>query len=159
MSARFKDSVALLCSVLFVLLIIKSLIGFAQNETGQDVTQQCVIQMSGTFRNQALAFDGKYGTGWMRYDKSEYTIAVELPANVHQGGLYLCFLKQPTRLVCKNEKGEFYPDEGYGFAHRYIPFITDGTVIIHLWGDEKGFSLSEMHIFSGQEPPDWVQRW
>ena len=87
MSARFKDSVAP-CAQCCLFFNNKILIGFAQNETGQDVTQQCVIQMSGTFRNQALAFDGKYGTGWMRYDKSEYTIAVELPANVHQGGLY-----------------------------------------------------------------------
>lgn len=125
----------------------------------RDITKQCAIRMPGTRESRANAFDDRYMTSWERHSNKACDITVTLPDGISQGGLYLCFFKEPVRMLVLSGEQEIYRELGAGFAHRYIPFAGSETLTIQLAGGQEGFALSEMRVFSGSEPPDGVQRW
>ena len=129
---------------------------------GQDITSECLIRMDGTKIKKLHLFDRNYSTKWERATAKISTITIRLPQDIEQGGLYLCFAIEPRLIeVFHGEDQEaFFREEGDGFAHRYIPFQGSELLRLEISGREQiGFSLSEMYVTSGIEPPEWVQIW
>ncbi len=150
--------------IIFVVLIL--LLPFytphAVDVKGQDITSECFIRMDGAKIKKLHLFDRNYSTKWERATAKTSAITIRLPEETTQGGLYLCFAKEPQLIqVFQGESQEaFYREEGEGYAHRYISFCGNEMLRLEISGREKiGFSLSEMYVTSGIEPPDWVQIW
>lgn len=151
---RIIKALVLLC---LCLVIISP--AFASAKDSRDITAQCKFRLPGTKKSLEKMTDNNYNTYWSRYDKRMYEIVITLPEGVFEGGVYLRFFAEPEKLVALNENGEIYRDEGLGFAHRYVPFTSEGLVTLQLHGTKKGFSLSELSVIAGSEPPEWVQIW
>lgn len=130
-------------------------------EHNPDITKACRFRFSGDNPRDNPAFDRKYKTGLRRYRERVHTVVITLPKGVTQGGLYLCFSLEPARLAVFHEGADepFYVDEGETFAHRYVPFEGGGTLRVEMTGTKEGVTLSELFVFEGAAPPDWVQRW
>lgn len=148
----------LFCFLAFcIFLVLFAVSALAQESI--DITNLCQISMPGTKKAREKMLDGNYNTYWSRYDHRKYELVITLPEGVSEGGLYLRFFAEPAQLAVLNEDGEIHREEGSGFAHRYIPFQAQGQVTVQIWGTKKGFSLSEISVFSGTQPPSWVQTW
>lgn len=150
--------------VLFVvsILILPIYAPQAVYDQQQDISSQCIFRMKGTKSKNKNLFDRNYVTKWGNSSSKTINITIKLPEDINEGGLYLCFSTEPQLLeIYKGEDTDaFYREVGESFAHRYIPFADADILRLEISGHEKmGFSLSELYITSGKEPPDWVQIW
>lgn len=126
-----------------------------------DITSQCRITMPANSKSRKAVFDRQYYTKWARYGERETLIEISLPEGVQAGGLYLCFAIEPEELwLYKADQEEpLHHSLGAGYAHRYLPFEGAQRLTLKLKGGREGFSLSELFVVTGREPPAWVQRW
>lgn len=145
--------------LLLALLFLLPMAALAQQ--GQDITAQCRILMPGPKAARAKAFDRKHRTRWNQWGPRSTRIEVQLPQGVTSGGLYLCFAVEPALLevYADGDSEPLHSQVGESYAHRYLPFEGAGTLRIELTGTRDGVSLAELYVFSGAEPPAWVQRW
>jgi len=149
-------------TVLTLFLILMTLLPLpALAKEGRDITGKCHFTMPGNRAERAKAFDRKYKSAWTRMGARTTVIEIDLPRSAKQGGVYVCFAREPDhmRLTQGNQAVPLYESTGPGFAHRYIPFEGNGPLRLELSTDKEGVAISELYVFSGEQPPHWVQRW
>lgn len=155
----------LLYRMIYFVIVILSLPLFSANAVTikeQDITFRCKIKMQGTKESISKAFDRQYSTRWGIGRSKTSLISIDLPNDIEQGGLYLCFAIEPRQIEVfhGDDQESFYREEGDGFAHRYIPFCGDTKLRLEISSqDQLACLLSELFVTSGKEPPDWVQIW
>lgn len=143
-------------------LLILFFTPLALTEKGHDITSWCTIRVDGAKKNGSKVLDRKYMAKWERYSAKPSTIMISLPQGITEGGIYLCFAIEPQLLeiFIGKDLQPFYSEEGDSFAHRYVPFANCESLRVQISGHlGTGFSLSEIYVTSGEEPPDWVQIW
>ena len=160
MSDRRRGSLPVLLLLLLLLTGLLPVSAVAQE--GREITGKCHITMPGRRAERNKAFDRKYKSAWTRMGTRATHIEIALPKGTKQGGVYLCFAKEPKRLRLLQGKDEtlLHESEGPGFAHQYIPFEGNGRLLLEMEPvGKEGMAISELYVFSGEQPPDWVQRW
>lgn len=128
---------------------------------GREITRECKISLAAHHKDRDALFDRKFMTGWSRYGKREGQIEITLPREVKEGGIYLCFAQEPALLELYQGGGKepIHRLDGLPFAHLYLPFQGNEPLKLRMLGGEKGLTLSELYVFTGPEPPAFVQRW
>lgn len=124
-----------------------------------DITRECLVTAPGSQSAWAKAVDGRYDSAWTYKRQQDCVLTLQAPPGTREGGLYVCFQTEPEEMAVKSGGREIYRRQGAGLAHRYVPFAGDEPLTLKLRGGKDGVSISEFRVFSGAQPPDWVQRW
>lgn len=124
-----------------------------------DITRECLVTAPGSQSAWAKAADGRYDSAWTYKRQQDCVLTLQAPPGTREGGLYVCFQTEPEEMAVKSGWREIYRRQGAGLAHRYVPFAGDEPLTLELRGGKDGVSISEFRVFSGAQPPDWVQRW
>lgn len=150
----------LLC--LLALLVLSSSLSpsLAMAQEGKEITKRCKITMPGDAERRAKAFDRRYSTLWSTICPRVVKITIAPPKDVVSGGLYICWGDIPDEWTVSRQDAVLYKGNGDDFAHVYIPFEGNEPLTLSILKGEKDFaSISEIFVFSGNTPPDFVQRW
>ena len=145
----------------FKILLVGALLCLLGTATAQakEITQKCRVTVPGTKAAWAEAVDGRYKSAWTHRRSKDCILTVQLPHGTQEGGLYVCFKTEPEEMVVKSSEREIYRRQEAGLAHRYVPFAGDEPLTLELYGGEHSVSINEFKVFSGAQPPDWVQQW
>jgi LmbE family N-acetylglucosaminyl deacetylase len=145
----------------FKILLVGALLCLLGTATVQakEITHKCRVTVPGTKAAWAEAVDGRYKSAWTHRRSKDCILTVQLPHGTQGGGLYVCFKTEPEEMVVKSGEREIYRQQGDGLAHRYVPFTGDEPLTLELYGGEHSVSINEFKVFSGAQPPDWVQQW
>ncbi|MGI6654271.1 MAG: PIG-L deacetylase family protein [Christensenellales bacterium] len=145
----------------FKILLVGALLCLLGTATAQakEITRKCRVTVPGTKAAWAEAVDGRYKSAWTHRRSKDCILTVQLPSGTQEGGLYVCFKTEPEEMVVKSSEREIYRRQGAGLAHRYVPFTGDELLTLELYGGEHSVSINEFKVFSGAQPPDWVQQW
>ena len=147
--------------ILTILLALAMLTGGAAlAQQARDITTECEYHASASHVN--LTRDGSYGTRWMTEHRNAY-IEILTPQDAPAQYLYICFGGMPEdweiqaerngewTTVCKGEQGMAHVLTDVG-AQTHFRFYAPN-------GEWAKIEISELHVFTAGELPEWVQRW
>lgn len=128
-------------------------------QPAQDVTVRCAFGIPGKPAQQDNLWDRNIATRWIA-PVEQCEIRITLPADMLSGGLYLCWGEMPAQWSLRQGDTVLFAGTAADFAHIYLPLSNAGEITLRL-ARAKGreASLRELYVFSGGEPPAYVQRW
>lgn len=141
-------------------LVLLGLALFPAMAKAEEITQSCTISVPGDALEKSYLFDRRLMTQWRTPGLKKATITVKLPDEVKDGGLYLLWGRIPGEWSVTREGEVLGRGDSNGFAHAYIPFKGGAELQIEMnLGKRQDMSIQEIYIFSGDQPPEWVERW
>lgn len=147
-------------TIVLMSLCLLAGMGIKVNAEAKDITRQCKISLPGGSAKKDKLIDRNYMSAWENHGSAPAKIHITLPKGFSSGGLYLCFGKMPESFSVSSGGQKLASGDRTGFAHQYFPIKGNGDISLELdKGQQAEIEIRELYVFSGDEPPSWVQRW
>ncbi len=148
--------------LLFFLLLLIPLLAFA--EEARDIVSSCSFSSSGGRYSIERIADGDYGTEYFCAKRRHPYIEVTAPEGEKICGVYLCFGDLSIRpweiQVLKDGAWSAVASGDGSYAHEYVPLEpADAFRVVNSEDRQTELYLSEIHVFTAGDLPDWVQIW
>ena len=145
--------------LLFLLLALCLYAASACADEAENLTSECVFELSANRAQVNSITDGDYRTYWSSDKQWEPYVKIRSETPVR--GLYLCFRTMPDSYRILDGEGSLLAEGDTRFHHVFYPLDGATDIEIRVPKGEKKATLgfNEIFVFGGGEIPGWVQRW